>query len=386
MRITVQAPPEGRPAAPVAARIPMQRVDDERLMGLVDVDSGQPIPVQVDSRARLCWLQDAMQPGQRRTYRLQSSGFLADPSRVVVREQDDGTAEVRQDGKLIAGYCPGSDAHRPFLCPLVSPAGVGVTVDTGAPCAAGRPDDHAGPVHHHSCWSGWGDVNGVDHWTDGPQAGRQRHRRFTLSTSGPVFGRVSALIDWLDPHGERQFSEQRVYTIYTAMRGTRIIDITSRLIMACGPVTFGDTTEGGLCAVRVASALAPRGGGMMRNSSGDQGEEECRGSAAAWCDCTGQIDDRFVGVTMIDSPGNLRYPTLWNVRDDGLMAANPFGVSSFCAAREHVGAEGGGARTFAQDEVVMFRYRLVIHDSAPSPEEIERLAGCFSQSLEIVVD
>jgi len=380
MRITVQASAEGRPAAPVAARIPLQRVDDERLMGLVDADSGRPIPVQVDSRARLCWLQDAMRPNEQRQYRLQNAGFLADAARVVVRELDSGDAEIQQDQRLIATYRSATAARRPFLSSLKSPAGFGVTID-GEPGGA----DAGGPAaHHHSCWSGWGDVNGVDHWTGAARAGRQKHRRFTLSSSGPVFGRLSAMIDWLDSSGKTQLTEQRVYTVYAALHGMRIIDVTSRLIMAYGDVTFGDTTEGGICAVRVAPALSRRGGGMLRNSLGEQGEEDCRGSAAAWCDCTGQIDDRFVGVTMIDSPSNLRFPTLWNVTDDGLMAANPFGVSSYCG--EGGADRGGGARTFARDEVAMFRYRLLIHDSAPSPEEIDRLAACFSQSLEIVVD
>ncbi|HRX84967.1 MAG TPA: PmoA family protein [Phycisphaerae bacterium] len=383
MRISVQAPEDGRPAAPVAARIPLERLEDEHVIGLVDADSGRPVPVQVDSRGRFCWLQDAMQPGERREYRLQSRGFLADVPRVVVCERAEGDADILEGANRIAAYRSTTHAHRPFLSPITSPAGVGVTVDgvtvDGAASSAGiDPCDH-----HHSCWNGWADVNGVDHWTDGARAGRQRHRRFTLSASGPVFGRLSALIDWLDTEGNPQFTEQRVYLVYAAIGGSRIIDITSRMIMAYGDVRFGDTSDGGLCAVRVAPALSRRGGGMLRNANGEQGEEDCRGSSATWCDCTGQIDDRFVGVTMFDCPSNLRYPTLWNVRDDGLMAANPFGVSSFCGEGE---GDGGGARTFAWSEVAMFRYRLLIHDSAPSPEDLDRLADCFSRSLEIEID
>jgi len=384
MRITVLAPPEGRPPAPVAARIPMQRVDDERMMGLVDVDTGKPIPVQVDSRARLCWMQDALKPGEQRVYRLESAGFLADASRVVVCEQDDNSALVTQDGRLVAHYRSSETSHRPFLGSVHSPAGHEVTVDAGAKDGAVRM--HNLTEHHHSCWSGWGDVNGVDHWTDAPEAGRQRHRRFTLSSSGPVFGRVSALIDWVDSEGKPQFAEQRVYNIFAAANGYRLFDIISRFVMAYGPVTFGDTADGGLCAVRVASALSAAGGGMLRNANDDQGEEDCRGASAAWCDCTGQIDDRFVGVTMIDCASNLRYPTLWNVSADGLLAANPFGVASFMDQGAAQSCGGAGARSFEQNEVVMFRYRLIIHDNAPSPEELGRLAACFTQSLEIRVD
>ncbi len=375
MQITVTAPPTGRPAAPVAARIPMQRVDDEQLMGLVAVDTGKPIPVQVDSRGRLCWLEDALEPGESRRYKLRAPGFLADVPRVVICERGQ-EAEIREGEQVIARYNGAVAAHRPFLSPVLSPAGHGVTVDVGeqAQAAAGEC------AHHHSCWNGWSDVNGVDHWTDADTAGRQCHRRFTLSSSGPVFGRVSALIDWLAPDGTPQLVEQRVFHVFAQMDGCRIVDITSRLVMAHGPVIFGDTADGGICAVRVVGALAPQGGGILRNANGDQGEEDCWGASAAWCDLTGQIDDRFVGITMIDCPSNVKYPTYWNVRNDGLMAANPFGVSSFMKE-----ATGYGGRRFEKGEIVMFRYRLVVHDGSRSMEDIGRLCDCFSQALDIVV-
>lgn len=377
MHITVTGPVGGRAAAPIAARIPLHRIDDAGLMGLVDEDTGRLVPVQVDSRGRLCWLEGRLEAGEVRRYRLASEGFLAEVARVVVRELEGGTAEIVENGAPITGYCGLSDVLRPFLGPIRSPAGHVVTVDR----SAGRvgPDNPAAcPC---SCWCGWGDVNGVDHWADGAGASRQRHHRFTLTVSGPVFGRVSALIDWLDPQGRRQLVEQRVFTVYSRSEGRRIIDVVSRLLMSDGPVTFGDTADGGTCAVCVAPALAPAGGGMLRNAGGEQGEEDCRGSAARWCDFTGQIGESFVGVSMFDFPGNPKYPTLWNVRDDGLMAANPFGLSGFLADPEI-----SGARTFEAGTTVMFRYRLVVHDGALTPEEIDRMADCFAKSLEIGVD
>lgn len=376
MRITLSGPAGGRCAAPVAARIPMQRIDDDRMMALVDEDTGRALPVQMDSRARLCWIEQDLIEGETRRYRVDSSGFLADVSRVVVREGDADVADILQEGQLVGCYQSLADAQRPFLCSVLSPAGHAVTVD--APRGAAGA---CASAQHHSCWCGWKDVNGVDHWTDAPSSGRQRHRRFTLTSSGPVFGRVSALIDWLDPAGNLQFVEQRVFTIYTQIRGYRLIDVVSRFIMCAGPVTFGDTAEGGLCAVRVARELAPTGGGMLRNANREEGEEDCRGAAATWCDFTGQIDDRFVGVTMIDCPSNIKYPTLWNVSADGLLAANPFGLAGFLGD-----PKVASARTFESGSTEMFRYRLVVHDNSPTPEEIDRWSDSYSKSVEIVVD
>lgn len=375
MRITVTGPSGGRPAAPVAARIPLDRLDD-RMMGLFEEKTHRPVPAQVDSRGRLCWLEASLEEGEVRRYRLDMRGFLGDAERVIVREEDESTAAILQRGRVIARYRGSSAARRPFLSPILSPAGHGVTVDMGdVPASACKSP------HHHSCWSGWGDVNGVDHWTDSPSAGRQVHRRFTLSVSGAVFGRVSALIDWEDPQGERQFAEQRVYTVYAQAEGYRVIDVISRFMFAAGPVTFGDTVHGGICALCVAEALTPGGGGLIRNAVGEQGEEDCWGAAAAWCDVTGQIADRFVGVTVFDYPGNLRFPTFWNVRSDGLLAANPFGLGGFLKDRSL-----DGSRTFEAGSVAMFRYRLLIHDTNPTAEEIERHSACFTRSLEIVVE
>ncbi len=376
MRLTITGPEGGRPAAPVAARVPLERIDDERMMGLVDVDSGQAFPVQVDSRGRLCWHQEEMAEGEVRTYRLDPAGFLADVDRVVVRERRGNTADILQAGKLIARYNGSPDLPRPFISPILSPVGLEVTMDAGA----GETLYGQSP-HHHSCWAGWSDVSGVDHWTDGPNAGRQRHKRFTLSTSGPVFGRFSVLIAWLAPDGRQQFHEQRVFTIYAKRTGNRIIDIINRFVMSDGPVEFGDTCHGGMCALQVAPPLTPAGGGLLRNSSGGTGEAECWGAAARWCDVTGMIDGRAVGITVFDCPSNPRHPTLWNARDNGLLAANPFGLGSFLNQ-----PEARRPKVLDADSVFMLRYRLVIHDSSPTPEQINCLCDSFSRPLDIVVE
>jgi hypothetical protein len=376
MHLIVTGPEGGRPAAPVAARIPLDRINNQRMIGLIDEDADQPVAVQVDSRGRLCWLQPPLEPGQVQRYRLDPAAFVADVSRVIVREMDDGSADITQDGRIVARYIGRPDAHRPFLSPIHSPAGHEVTVDQGH-----APADTAEPRHHHSCWAGWADINGVDHWTDAAGAGVQRHRRFTLSSSGPVFGRVSALIEWLDQRGARQFCEQRVFTVYAGLGGRRIIDVISRMIMCNGPVTFGDTVDGGLCALRVGQALAPRGGGMIRNANGEEGEAECWGSAAAWCDLVGEMDGRFVGVAVMDSPENLRHPTHWNVRADGLLAANPFGLSGFLHD-PHV----TGGRSFDAGSSFMSRYRLLVHEGSPKVDDVARSYTCFSQPLKIAVE
>jgi hypothetical protein len=120
---------------------------------------------------------------------------------------------------------------------------------------------------------------------------------------------------------------------------------------------------------------------MVRNANGEESLDDCRGSASAWCDITGQIDDQFVGLAVLDYPGNVRFPTFWNVTPEGLIAANPFGLASFVKD-----CKASGSRTFEKDSVVMFRYRMIIHDGSRTSEDIDMHSACFTKSLEIIVE
>ena len=377
MRLIVTGPDGGRPAAPVAARIPLDRLNNQRMLGMIDEGTGRAVPVQVDSRGRLCWLQDELEAGEIQRYRLDSQAFVVDASRVVVCEHDNGSALISQDGRIVARYIGKPEGRRPFLSAVQSPAGGEAAAGGDRAMVSGGTES----AFSHSCWVGWADVNGVDHWSDSDAAGTQRHRRFTLSSSGPVFGRISSLIEWLGANDARQFCEQRVFTVYAVQGNYRIIDMISRMVMTDGPVTFRDTVDGGLCALRVAEALAPQRGGKIRNSNCEEGEAECWGEAADWCDLTGASNERLVGVTVMDHPNNLRHPTHWNVREDGLIAANPFGLSGFLNDPQVT-----GGRSFDGGSVFMSRYRLVIHEGSPAAEEVAQMFACFSQPLGIVVE
>ena len=123
------------------------------------------------------------------------------------------------------------------------------------------------------------------------------------------------------------------------------------------PVRFGDTKEGGLCSVRVASALEEkRGSGKITNGSGGQGEAACWGKPAPWCDYSGTLAGKQVGIAILDHPGNFRYPTTWHVRAYGLMTANPFGISYFTNDKTQ-----DGSYTWRKGEVAEYRYRVVLH-------------------------
>jgi hypothetical protein len=95
-------------------------------------------------------------------------------------------------------------------------------------------------------------------------------------------------------------------------------------------------------------------------------ESETWGRRAGWCDYSGTVGGREVGVAVFDHPSNLRYPTYWHVRDYGLMTANPFGLSFF------VGEGADGSYVLPEGENLCFRYRLMVHAGGPDAAGVRR--------------
>ena len=96
---------------------------------------------------------------------------------------------------------------------------------------------------------------------------------------------------------------------------------------------------------------------VIRNAEGKTGEKECWGYVSAWCDYSGEIDGKPVGVAVFADPNN-KYPSAWHVRDYGLMAANPFG-------RNHSGFPGMKGRTdlvkMDKGERLVLRFGIFTH-------------------------
>jgi len=315
---------------------------------------GAHVPAQAEQgeSGRVCLLLDALGKGDAVTLSPAAEDANAGPG-VVLTEQPDDTIDVTIGGESFTRYHHGSNWGRPFLLPIAGPFGDPVTRGYPVAPVPGEMEDHP---HHKSCWVAWGDVNGTDNWSEVEGHARQVHRSFRHVESGPVFGRIVALNDWVSNTGEKVLEETRTMIFYNLPRSGRTIDLTVSFVATEGPVTFGDTKEGGIASIRVATSMDGTGDGVIRNSYGGVGEKETWGKRAHWCDYVGPVNGKTVGISIFDTPGNFRYPTYWHVRDYGLMTANPFGVSYFVDDKAR-----NGAHSIAQGETLTFRYRLFFH-------------------------
>lgn len=125
------------------------------------------------------------------------------------------------------------------------------------------------------------------------------------------------------------------------------------------PITFGDTKEGSL-GVRINDVIraGKLGKGKIENALGKIGEKECWGCIADWCDYSGPIEGKTVGLAVLADPKNAQ-PTYWHVRDYGLMATNPFGRKK---AGFHDGAAEKPLVHLAKGEHLELRYGILLHE------------------------
>ena len=142
-------------------------------------------------------------------------------------------------------------------------------------------------------------------------------------------------------------TDHRSYRLFDTSRDAAVLDIALRLSATHGPVTIGDTKEGGFLCIRVNPTMNAAADGNMRNAYGATDEAGCWSRPSHWMDYYGPVGDEVAGYAILDHPDNFRYPTTWHVRGYGLFAPN-----CWMFKPDH--------RLDAGDSMT-FRWRVVIH-------------------------
>ena len=241
-------------------------------------------------------------------------------------------------GEERARYHFGRDLLKPFVFPLIGPAGRRLT-------RLGHPHDPEGHSHHRSLWIGHRDVNGVNFWED--RDGRIVHQRVVSFEDGADAASLCVELAWRDGQGKTLLNERRTMALRALENGESYFDITLKLSAADEPVTFGKAPFGFL-GVRVAKSMGVNdGGGRVLNSEGGQNESGTHWKQARWVDTAGPVSKTAVnGLALFDHPDNPNHVTVFHVRDDGWMGAS----FSYDAPV-----------TLTADKALELRYRLYAH-------------------------
>lgn len=375
--IVIRAGPHRRRLCPVRTAVPDGLTPGHWI--LEEAQTAHRLPAQVSATAsgkkELTFLLDDLAAGAERRYRvlpgvMENEGGPQAPGAGVALHDDGQAVAVEIDGQLFTRYHYAA-CVRPFLYPVIGPFGVSMTRHFPMAEVLAEKRDHP---HHRSVWFTHGDVNGVDNWSELAGHGYTRHQRFTPEPSGGlVYGSLRAENAWTDAEDRPLLTNVVELRFYRLPHPHRMLDVLLTFRADRGPVTFGDTKEGGLVSVRVATSMDAERGGRIETGAGGIGEAESWGKRAPWCDYSGPVQTGFGrlwgGISVLDHPSNPRYPTHWHVRAYGLMTANCFGLSHFTGDKAQ-----NGAWDLASGEERSFRYRLYVH---PGDAQEGRVKDCW---------
>lgn len=360
-------------AVPQPVRVPISsEAASSGALQLVESTSGRSVPVQRESDS----VGVAMVPPTAgpHTYSLEPGSA---PTAVSTQLRGLDELEIRVGGELFSVYHCARELARPFLHPVLLPGGVPVTRSFPMEAVEGETKDHP---HHRSFWTAYGEVSDTDNWSEAVgKHGRIQHAAFDHVYEGPVFGGFEASATWTDATGVPMLSEKRRILVYDAGDDRRLIDYDLSLTPVDREIVYGDTKEGGLLSVRVASSMDGKSGGRIENSEGGVGEKECWGKPARWCDYSGPVGGKTVGIAVMDHPSNLRSPVHWHVRDYGLMGTNCFGTSTFAGEKD---GHRGEYRQ-AVDETLRFRYRVLLHQGDARSARVEETWRAFANQPKV---
>ena len=273
----------------------------------------------------------------------------------------------QREGSEVARYHFGPSLWRPFVFPLVGPAGRSLT-------RMGHPRDPEGHGHHNSVWVSHQNVDGVNFWED-RRGGRIVHQRVERLDDGsdlpdvPDAAAVTVVNHWIGEADRSVLLVERRRTMVQLLPNDEMLLVLD-LQFEPGPgraaATLGKTPFGPI-GVRMAKTLGTHdGGGVLRNSAGATGEPAIFRRPAKWVDYSGPITASATeGCTLFDHPSNPSHPSPFHVRADGWMGA--------CLTLDK-------ERAVEQGRPLRLRYGVFVHAGMPPVEAIEKRWEAFAET------
>ncbi|MCI0463241.1 MAG: PmoA family protein [Gemmataceae bacterium] len=316
----------------------------------------------------------------------------AQPAKVTIKPSRKHI-DFRVGDELITTYHIGEDWAKPFFWPVNAPGGIPLTrawpIDKSK---AGESTDHP---HQKSLWFCWGDVipegieikhklrniKGIDFWAEGEGRGRIVCTHVGEPQTGKSTGSITTKNEWRTADGEKVLDETRTIRLYDFGKA-RLLVLDIDLHASVVPIVFGDTKEGAMGARVQDSMRADKvGKGKIENADGKIGERDQKGPVAwgqvsRWCDYSGPVGGKTVGLAILDDPKN-PHPAAWHSRGYGLMAANPFGraKSGFPALKGR-----DDLVRLARGEHIRFRYGVLLHTGDTQQADV---AGYYDRFVKL---
>lgn len=245
-------------------------------------------------------------------------------------------------------YFADAKVKRPCFADLRVPGGIKVTRNF-PPIEGKDATDHADL--HPGLWLGFGDINGSDFWRN---KATMRHDKFLAEPEWKNNALTFATQCTLLSNDGKDIG--RMDTQFTLKPTEQVVAITwdSTFHATTGDLLFGDQEEMGFGA-RVATAITEKSGGIITSSTKATTAKNTWGQPAAWCDYSGVINGRHVGITLVPDPANPQ-PGWWHNRDYGVFVANCFG-------RQAMKQGDKASLVVKQGQSLRLRYTALLHTS-----------------------
>jgi Methane oxygenase PmoA len=242
-----------------------------------------------------------------------------------------------------------TNIFRPYFAHVHTPDGIQVTRNH-PPIAGQDAVDH--PTMHPGIWLAFGDISGQDFWRNKATI---RHERF-VEPPAVHDGKLNFVTEskMITTNGESLAKLVSHFTLETLTDGYLLV-WNAAFAPTTDTFTFGDQEEMGF-GVRVATPITEKNGGVVENSDGVKGAKSAWGKTANWCDYSGIISNRLVGMAVMADPKNFR-PSWFHSRDYGLLEANPFGHKAFTKGEP-------SSVPVAKGKTFQIRFGAFIHSSA----------------------
>lgn len=337
MKLTLTFP-RSRPAH--LAAIPAPEGCDAKLLKLTAGDGAECVAERDPSAPVYHTMLPAVEAGQ--TLEVDAEPLEgADAAAGIACTQAEDEVNFSLAGSPLMTFHHGSGHPKPVINPILTPGGTNMLRE---PMPAWSEGEHP---WQRGLTLMQGAVNGVDCWNerDRETFGRTEQMRMTVD-HGPVSLTIASENTWYQ--GDKPLmTDSRSYRLFDTARDAAVLDIALTLKATHGPVTIGDTKEGGFLCIRVVPTMNASAGGHMHNSYGATDEAGCWSKPSHWMDYYGPVGSETAGFAIFDHPDNFRYPTTWHVRGYGLFAPN-----CWMFRPDH---------HLAQDEALTFRWRVSIH-------------------------
>ncbi len=373
MMLTLKAGPEGFFGGPV--RFAVTGALAEYPVLAVQTEDGRDLGFAQRDLGEFVFLVPALKPNEE--MKLKLTPAKNPPTRVLLTLAEH-KIPVSVDGVPFTVYHFAPDLPKPFLHPVLLEGEHRLTRAYPIESVPYETESMRDHEHHASWWVAQDEVNHGRFWHVNEGHGWQRTREIREVVSGPVFGKIRAVNDWVQD-GTRVVEEEREYLFYATEGADRLTDMRVTFTATDGDVTFHDTKEGGVCSIRMNPLIDEKNGnGIMANSNGQVGEGECWGKAADWCDYSGSLNGQNVGIAVMDHPTNFRHPTHWHIRAYGLYSTSVFGLQAF-------GEAESGEYTLPGGKDLTFHYRVLMHKGNTQEAKVAEHYSSYSTPPAVTV-